>query len=120
MSGKVNLWLVALCAALIGVVVGMMMNGPVAVAQGDGDAQHIVALAGYADQSHNEQPIYVIDTREQTLLVYEYGLGQSGLNFIAARTIKYDKLVEEYDIRQNRGVSPSIDQIKKLKRKRRR
>ena len=117
MSDKANVWLIALVAALIGVIIGMMMNGREVVAQGDGSAAHIVALAGV--QEGNYQPIYIVDANEQILLVYEYGLGKSGLEFVASRTFKYDKLADEFDIRLRNGRSMSVDEMRKYKGKKR-
>jgi len=126
MASKVNVWLAVTVAALMGVIVGLLMNSPSAIAAsstnsgsfGPGVAGHITALAGYVESA--EQPIYLIDSREEILLVYEYGLGQNGLNFIAARTFKYDKLLPEFDIRTTRGVSPSVEDVRKAKRRKKR
>lgn len=116
MSEKSNVWLMVVIAGLLGVIVGMMVNGREVVAQGDGAAAHIVALVG--DVTGSEQPIYVIDTREQTLLVYEYGLGRSGLSLVATRSMEYDKLMPEFDIRTTGGRSPNVEDVRKIAGKR--
>jgi len=60
------------------------------------------------------QTVYIVDAREQVLLVYEYGLGRGPLEFVAARTFKFDKLVEEYDTRKTRGRPLSVKDVKKF------
>jgi hypothetical protein len=112
MAQRLNLWLALAVAALLGVIVGMLVSGGREVAaQGDGTAGHIVALTG--DVSANHQPIYIVDTREQALLVYEYGLGRSGLYLVAARNFQYDKLLKEFDVRENQGRSPLVEDVRK-------
>ena len=75
MSIKANIWSVAFVAAVLGAATGVMMNVPEATAQ-EGRAGHVIALAGAVNGS--EQALYVLDTREQILMVYEYGLGRGG------------------------------------------
>jgi len=116
MSERPNVWLMVVIAGLLGVIVGMMINGREVVAQGDGAAAHIVGLVGNVTGS--EQPIYVIDTREQTLMVYEYGLGRSGLHLVATRSMEYDKLLPEFDIRTTSGRSPAVEDVRKSAGKR--
>ena len=122
MPGKVNLWLALTVAALLGVIVGMVIGaGDVTAASSSSSPAttgHLTALAGHVDAA--EQPIYLIDSREQVLLVYEYGLGQNGLKFVAARTFQYDKLVDDFNIQDNNGENPTPDQVKKSTKGRRR
>ena len=111
MDSQLNRWLVVLVALLVGMHMNAALDGREAQAQGDGASGHIVALVGEAQAG--QQPIYVVDTREQTLLVYEYGLGRSGLHLVAARSIEYDKLMKEFDIRSNHNVSPTVEQVRR-------
>ncbi len=120
MSSKVNVWLAVTVAALMGIIIGMVMSGQNAIADtsSPGVAGHITALAGTVNGA--EQPIYIIDSREEVLLVYEYGLGRNGIWFVASRTYKYDKLLPEFDIQNTRGVSPTVEDVRKVKRRKKR
>ena len=119
MAGKVNMWLAITVAVLLGILVGMMINGREVVAatgsSSPATAGYITALAGHVNA--NDQPIYIIDSREQVLLVYEYGLGQNGIKFIASRTFEYDKLLDLFDIQAERGKSPTPDEVRNAARK---
>ena len=112
MSGKVSVWSVALVAALVSATVCTVLPGREAVGQGDGSAAHLIALMGAMED--NVQTVCIVDAREQVLLVYEYGLGRGSLDFVAARTFKSDKLVEEYDTRKTGGRPLSVRDVKKL------
>ena len=112
MSGKANVWLVALIAALTSAAVCTVLPGREAVGQGDGSAAHLIALTGAMEDK--VQTVYVVDAREQVLLVYEYGLGRGALDFVAARTFKFDKLVEEYDTRKTNGRPLSVKDVRKF------
>ena len=112
MAERPSLWLMALVAALLGVLVGMMLGGCDAVAQGEGASSHVLVLAGAVRA--NDQPVYVIDAQEQALLIYEYGRGKGGLDFAAARTLKYDKLLMDFQLRGGRG--PGVRDTKKMGR----
>ena len=112
MSGKANVWLMMLVAALLGVLIGMVMNGREVAAQGDGAAAHVVALAGWLKPNSSIQTIYIVDTREQTLLVYEYNIGRGAIDLVGARTFEYDKLLTEFDLSKG-GQPPKVDNVKK-------
>jgi len=114
---KVNTWLLVVIVGLLGIIVGMLMDGREVVAQGDGAAAHIVGLVG--EKEGNEQAVYLIDAREQTLLVYEYGLGRSGLNLVAARNFQYDKLLEDWDTTKG-DQPPDVETVRRSAKKRRR
>ena len=75
------------------------------IAQGDGNARHVFGLVG--ERQGNRQPLYLIDTEEQTIMVYEYFQG-GGLGFVAARTYKYDKKLQEH----GRPYGLSIEDVK--------
>ncbi|OHB36015.1 MAG: hypothetical protein A2Y08_04235 [Planctomycetes bacterium GWA2_40_7] len=75
------------------------------IAQGDGNARHVFGLVG--ERQGNRQPLYLIDTEEQTLMVYEYFQG-GGLGFVAARNYKYDKKLQDH----GRPYGLSIDDVK--------
>ncbi len=75
------------------------------VAQGDGGSRHVFGLVG--ERQGSRQPLYLIDTEEQTVMVYEYFQG-GGLGLVAARNYKYDKKLQEH----GRPYGLSIDEVK--------
>ena len=80
------------------------------VAQGDGGAgaKHVFAVVG--GQQNNRESFYLVDTRQEVIMVYEYGVQGEGLGLVSARSYKYDKLLEQYG-RSHFG--PKVEQIKK-------
>lgn len=114
MTQRVNTWLLVFIVGLLGIIVGMLIDGREVVAQGDGAAAHIVGLVG--EKEGNEQAIYLIDAREQTLLVYEYGLGRGGLYLVAARNFQYDKLLVDWDTTKG-DQPPDVETVRKGARK---
>lgn len=75
------------------------------IAQGDGNARHVFGLVG--ERQGNRQPLYLIDTEEQAIMVYEYFQG-GGLGFVAARNYKYDKKLQAH----GRPYGLSIEDVK--------
>lgn len=113
MSGKTSVWFVALVAALTSAVVCTVVPSREAVGQGDGSAAHLIALTGAMEDK--VQTVYIVDAREQVLLVYEYGLGKGKLEFVASRIFEHDKKIEDYNTTMNRGVPLSVRDAKKMK-----
>jgi len=79
------------------------------IAQGDGGAgaRHIFALVG--NQQANRESFYLVDTRQEVIMAYEYGVQGEGLGLVTTRSYKYDKLLEQYG-RGNFG--PTVEKIK--------
>lgn len=75
-------------------------------AQGDGSAKHVFGLIG--KRQGIREPLYIVDTQEQVILIYEYAVQGEGLGFISARSYKYDKQLEQY----GRSFGPDIEKIK--------
>lgn len=63
------------------------------IAQGDGSARHVFGVVG--ERLGNRQPFYLVDTSEQTIIIYEYFQG-GGLGLAAVRSYKYDKSLPQY------------------------
>ncbi len=80
------------------------------VAQGDGgaSAKHVFAVVG--TRQNNREPFYLVDTRQEVIMVYEYGIQGEGLGLVSTRSYKYDKLLEQYG-RSNFG--PKVEKIKR-------
>ncbi len=105
---------------LLGVIIALLVlvliktSPDYVVAQGGGGAaaRHVFAVVG--NRANNREPFYLVDTRQETIMVYEYGVQGDGLGLVSARSYKYDKLLEQYG-RSNFG--PKVDKIKKEIRK---
>lgn len=80
------------------------------IAQGDGGAgaKHVFAVVG--GQQNNRESFYLVDTRQEVIMVYEYGVQGDGLGLASARSYKYDKLLEQYG---RSSFGPTVDKIKK-------
>lgn len=75
------------------------------IAQGEGNARHVFGIVG--ERQGNRQPLYLVDTDEQTIMVYEYFQG-GGLGFVAARNYRFDKKIQEH----GRPFGLSIEEAK--------
>ncbi len=99
---------------LLGIIITLLVlilvkNSPnYVVAQGDGGARHVFAVVGIPQA--NRQPFYMVDTRQEVIMVYEYGVQGEGLGLVTTRSYKYDKLLEQYG---RSYFGPKVDVIKK-------
>ncbi|GAX61408.1 aspartyl/asparaginyl-tRNA synthetase [Candidatus Scalindua japonica] len=101
---------------LLGVVIVLLVlvliktSPDYVVAQGDGGAaaKHVFAVVG--SRYNNREPFYLVDTRQEVIMVYEYGVQGDGLGLASARSYKYDKLLEQYG---RSSFGPKVDKIKK-------
>jgi hypothetical protein len=80
------------------------------IAQGDGGAgtKHVFAVVG--SQQNNRESFYLVDTKQEVIMVYEYGVQGDGLGLTSARSYKYDKLLKQYG---RSSFGPKVDKIKK-------
>jgi len=107
---------------LLGVVIVLLVlvliktspNYVVAQGQGGGGsgAKHVFAVVG--TRHNNREPFYLVDTRQEVIMVYEYGVQGDGLGLASVRSYKYDKLLEQYG---TSNFGPRVDRIKKELRK---
>jgi hypothetical protein len=90
---------VLLPAALaLGYIVASGAFSSPAHAQGDGEARGIICLVGGLRQGGDTAPIVLVDTAEQTMMVYKFDYGHEDVEFVASRTFRFDKLVTEFNI----------------------
>ncbi len=100
---------------LLGTIITLLVlilfkNSPnYVVAQGDGGgfAKHVFGVVGFPEA--NRQPFYLVDTRQEVIMVYEYGVQGDGLGLVTTRSYKYDKLLEDYG---RMPFGPRVDKIK--------
>ncbi len=74
-------------------------------AQGQGYAGHVFGLIG--KKQGNREPLYIVDTQAQIILVYEYAPQGEGLGLVSARSYKHDKQLEHF----GRYHGPGVDAI---------
>lgn len=100
---------ILLGGVIVLLILVLIKNSPnYVIAQGDGSARHVFAVVG--EKEGNREPFYLVDTRQEVIMVYEYGVQGDGLGLAATRSYKYDKLLEEYGISR---FGPNIDKVKK-------
>lgn len=101
---RINTILLIIISLLLAILI-FKNSANYVIAQGDGNARHVFGLVG--ERQGNRQPLYLIDTEEQAIMVYEYFQG-GGLGFVAARNYKYDKKLQEH----GRPYGLSVDDVK--------
>jgi len=109
-------------AILLGIVIVLLVlvlikaSPDYVVAQGAGGggagARHVFAVVG--NRANNREPFYLVDTKQEVIMVYEYGVQGDGLGLVSARSYKYDKLLEQYG---TSNFGPRVDNIKREIRK---
>ena len=105
---------------LLGVVIVLLVlvliktSPDYVIAKGDGGAgaKHVFALVG--NPQNNRESFYLVDTKQEVIMVYEYGVQGDGLGLASVRSYKYDKLLEQYG---TSNFGPRVDRIKKELRK---
>ncbi len=105
---------------LLGVVIVLLVlvliktSPDYVIAQGDGGAgaKHVFGVVG--NRANNREPFYLVDTRQEVIMAYEYGVQGDGLGLVSVRSYKYDKLLEQYG---QSNFGPKVDRIKKEIRK---
>ena len=111
MLKKYGLNTILLCIVIVLLLLVLFKTSPdYVIAQGDGGAgaKHVFAVVG--NQQANRESFYLVDTKQEVIMVYEYGVQGEGLGLISTRSYKYDKLLEQYG-RSNFG--PKVEKIKK-------
>lgn len=90
----------------------LIKNSPnsVVAQQGDGgaSARHVFGVVGHFDGSR--ESFYLVDTRQEVIMMYEYNIQGNGLGLITTRSYKYDKLLDQYG---RNHFGPEVEKIKK-------
>jgi hypothetical protein len=106
---KAHRWTVS-CLILAGIALGAVLSGrlslPQADAQGAGRAGEVVVVVG--TEVSRELPIILVDSSEQTLLVYQYDYSGEDLELMSARTFRFDRLLTQFN---NDGVT--VDDVRR-------
>ena len=85
-------------AVLLALIVLMEISGSGPTAQGQAGAAGgaTMAVVTGVPSSNQDEPIFILDSRNETFAVYEFNPGTRKFGLKAVRTYKYDKQVEEY------------------------
>jgi hypothetical protein len=102
-----TLVLVALVALLAGAFLGRRGVLRPAGAQSEGVIGRVMLLVG--PPIDRFAPIVLVDTMEQSVVVYEYEYDGRLLRLQCARTYRYDKQLGQYGI-----APPTVDQVRAL------
>jgi len=78
------------------------------IGDGGAGAKHVFAVVG--SRANSREPFYLVDTRQEVIMAYEYGVQGDGLGLAPVRSYKYDKLLEQYG---QSNFGPKVDKIKK-------
>ena len=81
----------------------------------EGSANYVIGVVG--SEYQRRMPLFLIDTRKRTVLVYEYDQGTRRFHLRAARTFTHDsELLDENFDRYSATSGPSVDDVKKIVR----
>ncbi|MGR3319744.1 MAG: hypothetical protein ACUZ8O_14855 [Candidatus Anammoxibacter sp.] len=96
MKQKIGIHTIMLGVIVLLLVAIIIFKNPIqnVNAQADGSARHVFGLIG--KRQGNREPLYLIDTREQVIMVYEYSVQGEGLGLVTVRNYKYDKQLEAF------------------------
>jgi len=102
-------WKIA-AVVLVSVLAGFCLAGrgllSSAYGQIGGQASGIVCLLG--EERSGSAPIVLVDAANATLLVYDYSYSNNRIEFVSARTYRYDRLTSEFNI-----DGPSVEDVRR-------
>lgn len=111
-------WVCALNAALmvacliLAVVVVSTACRTMAVAQVAGEVGSIVAVTG-PPRPTDDQPLFLADTKNQQLMIYEYQPQLEQFALTAVRNVAYDSSLISYN-RSKKAIYPTPEDIRKM------
>lgn len=116
-------WVIAALGALVGALAALLAveyvskAGPrVAFAQEGGavSANYVLAMLGMT--VNDATPIVLVDTKAQTILVYEYMVSRKMMLLRSVRTYAFDKEITDANFYQGDYAGPSVQAIQNLLR----
>ncbi|MEW6356826.1 MAG: hypothetical protein AB1696_10890 [Planctomycetota bacterium] len=106
--------LLSVVAVLLVAVVWTSITGEKAAAQQDA-GRYMISVVGF--WRDNSEPVFIINTRDQTISVYEYDSEQNLLDLFAVRSYEYDRKLKEFPVwkkrTDRRGQGPSVAEMEK-------
>jgi len=123
MNAQKSVWVVALLAAAVGVLATLLvvkqggLGAPTAYGQvTEGvSAGYVVGILG--EKNNNQLPLFMVDTKSQTILIYEFDLSQRKLFLRVARSFGADRdLVDSNWGGTNQYAGPSVKDVQNMLR----
>ena len=108
MKQKIGIHTIMLSIVVVLLIAIIIFKNPIqnVNAQADGSARHVFGLIG--KRHGNKEPLYLIDTQEQVIMVYEYSVQGEGLGLVTVRSYKYDKQLEAF----GKSFGTDVEKIK--------
>jgi len=78
---------------------------PKAYAQSEGRAGNVICVVG--EESNQYAPVVLVDTLDQTIMVYRYSYSDYEIKLTAVRTYQWDKKLVEWP-----EVRPTVQQVR--------
>ncbi|NOZ23073.1 MAG: hypothetical protein GXP25_18525 [Planctomycetes bacterium] len=104
-SKKLTLVLLMALGFLVTIQIALTVLEETANAQIFGSDRYMIVVNGtWID---NEEPVFVINTREETICVYEYNSEEDKMKLVAVRLYKWDRMLQEYN-----NDAPSVATIR--------
>ena len=126
MNGRRVHWVIAGMAAIIGALAALLAvqclrpgESRAAFGQGEaaGSANYVLAMLG--NTVNDATPIVVIDTKTQTVMVYEYMVSTHTMFLRVARTYASDReLLDNFFFAGNAYNGPSVNDVRNLLQRR--
>ena len=113
--GLVNVGLILIALVLGAVLISGHTRKPV-FAQSEGEVGNIIAVAGQ-DRPRDDEPLFLIDTKDQVLLAYEYQIQTNWFSLRGVRRIEYDMIDDDMmfaRIGKSRKVGPKVSDVQEL------
>ncbi len=107
--------LMVVCGLLAGALLGVALRDPTpsATAQSGILAPAGATIALIGTEKNDRIPLFVVDTRSQSIMAYEWGLTNRRLALRFVRTYASDRDLEEYWA-QNAIDGPSVKDVREL------
>lgn len=104
-SKRLSVTLIGVLGFLLVLQAGLVVLEESVNAQMFGADRYMILVNGI--WRDNEEPVYVINTREQAICVYEYNSEENKMKLVAVRSYKWDRLIQEY-----KNDAPSVAQVR--------
>ena len=85
-----------------------------AMAQETSSVPYMVGITG--PERNSRMPLFLIDTRKEIILTYEYNSSRRTLDLVRVRTYLYDRQLEDYTNPEHAG-GPSVSDVRRELRK---
>ncbi len=118
MNAQKSVWAIALLAAAVGVLATLLvvrqggLGAPTAYGQvSEGvSASYVVGILG--EKNNNQLPLFMVDAKAQTIMIYEFDLSQRQLYLRVARSFTADRdLIDAGFFKGNQNQGPSVKDV---------